>query len=233
MLILIGIIIILKISLDTDLLLCKDASCKSTDHKRKIDTLYDNIVNSLVQSSKDLVQIHKHSENHRPGWNDIYMEAYSQKREAILMWKDSGKPKHSPVFAIYNKARANFKYSLRYCKSQETATLSNKVAEEMSANDYDKFWNSMKRSSQNKNGLTSTIDGVVGDHNIAKMWGSHFQKLLNISVITSAKSFVTSKCANVGYSHDMQVTVEEVLKAIRFSKSVKAPDHYGVTSEHC
>ena len=47
------------------------------------------------------------------------------------MWKDSGKPKHGPVFAIYNKARANFKYSLRYFKSQETATLSNKLAEEI------------------------------------------------------------------------------------------------------
>ena len=92
---------------------------------------------------------------------------------------------------------------------------------------------SHKRSSQNKTSLTSTIDGVVGDHNIAKMWGSHFQKLLNTSVITSAKSFVTSKCANVGYSHEMQVTVGEVCKAIRFSKTGKAPDHHGVTSEHC
>ena len=31
----------------------------------------------------------------------------------------------------------------------------------------------------------------------------------------------------------MQVTVDEVCKAVRFSKSGKAPDHHGVTSEHC
>ena len=69
--------------------------------------------------------------------------------------------------------------------------------------------------------LTSTIDGVVGDHNIAKMWGSHFQKLLNISVIISAKSFVTSKCANVGYNHDMQVTVGEVCNVQDLVRQVK------------
>ena len=31
----------------------------------------------------------------------------------------------------------------------------------------------------------------------------------------------------------MQVTVDEVCKAKRFSMSGKAPDHHGVTSEHC
>ena len=106
-------------SLDMDLLLCKDASCKSSDHKRKIDNLYGNFVNGLAQSSKYFVQIHKHSENQKPGWNDICKEAYSQKREAFLMWKDSGKPKSGPVFAIYNKVRANFTYFLHYCKLQE------------------------------------------------------------------------------------------------------------------
>ena len=101
-----------RLSIDRDLLLCRNVSCKSSVHKRKIDDLYNNIVNGLVQSSKDFVQIRKHSNRHRPGWNDICKEAYNQKRDAFLMWKDSGKP----IFAIYNKSRANFKYALRYCK---------------------------------------------------------------------------------------------------------------------
>ena len=70
---------------------------------------------------------------------------------------------------------------MRYCKTQKAVTLSSKLAAEMSSKDYDAFWNSVRWSLLNKCGLTSTVDGVVGDNNIVKMWSSHFQNLLKIS----------------------------------------------------
>ena len=92
--------------------------------------------------------------------------------------------------------------------------MSNKLAAKMSCNEYYSFCISVRRSLQNKCGLTSTVDGAVGDHNIAKMWGAHFKKLINTSTVTFGKSYVTKMCSSVCYSND--------------SKSGKALNHHGI-----
>ena len=66
-------------------------------------------------------------------------DSYKQERETFLLWRGCGKPKKGPVYTIYRKARTNFKYTQHFCKSQEAVILSDKMAAEMSAKDYDSF----------------------------------------------------------------------------------------------
>ena len=95
---------------------------------------------------------------------------------------------------VYKRSSLNFKYMMRFRKLQESQTLSNKLAEEMSAHDYDKFWNTVRKCNQKKCCLPNTIDGVCGVQNIAAMWGKHFQGLLNVSKDTSCREHIANIC---------------------------------------
>ena len=88
----------------------------------------------------------------------------------------------------------------------------------MSAHDYDKFWNSVRKCNQKKCCLPNNIDGVCGVQNIASMSGKHFQGLLNVSKDTSCREHITNICSNIPPSDDTIVTVDEVSEAINSSK---------------
>ena len=60
-------------------------------------------------------------------------DSYQQKRAAFALWKDCGKPREGPIFMVYKRSCLNFKYMMRFRKLQQFKTLSNKLAEEMSA----------------------------------------------------------------------------------------------------
>ena len=63
-----------------------------------------------VQSTKDLLKYINICNKHKPAWNDICNDAYSQKDKSFSCGRIRGKPKHGWIFVIYNKSRANFKY---------------------------------------------------------------------------------------------------------------------------
>ena len=98
---------------------------------------------------------------------------------------------------MYKKARANFKYALHYCKCQEAVTLSNKMAAEMSAQDYDSLWDTVRKHNQSTYSLCDTVDGAVGAQNIADMWGQHRKTLLNSSSESLYKEAVINNCRSI------------------------------------
>ena len=217
---------------DDNILYCKNTNCNLPDHLQSIDTLYDYIVKSLCVASESLLQKPYVRDKQKPGWNMYCKDAYQQKRDAFILWKESGKPRAGPIYMIYKRSSLNFKYMMRFRKSQEAQILSNKLAQEMSAHDYDSFWKTVKKCNESKSCLPNTINGTSGVQNIAEMWGQHFQSLLNVSTDTSLKAQVLSNCHNTEYNEECVVTVSEVLAAIKSSKSGKSPDHHGINSEH-
>ena len=102
---------------------------------------------------------------------------HTKKREAFLLGRGCGKPRQDPVYAMYKKAQANFKYALHYCKSQQAVTLSDKMAAEMT------YLGHCKKHNQSKCCLSDTVDDAVGNQNIADMWGQHYKTLLNLSSV--------------------------------------------------
>ena len=85
------------------------------------------------------------------------------------MWCESGKPKFGPVYEIYRKACSQFKYILRYCKQQEKSIIANKLAQELSVNEYDKFWKNIHKYNCNNKTNANTVDGITGSAAIADM----------------------------------------------------------------
>ena len=75
---------------EVNVLTCNDQSCRNVDHHRKIDDLYDTIVNSLTQSSRGFLKHHHHVNKQKFGGNDLCRDSYKQEREAFLLWRGCG-----------------------------------------------------------------------------------------------------------------------------------------------
>ena len=100
---------------------CKDGNCSSKAHKAHIENFYHDIINSLKRASSCLCnQKEKQSFRPVPGWNDYVRESHDQAREAFLWWQTNNKPRTGPIFDLMKTSRANFKCSLRLCKSIES-----------------------------------------------------------------------------------------------------------------
>ena len=51
----------------------------------------------------------------------------------------------------------------------------------MFAQDYDSFWDTVRKYNQSKCCLSDTVDGALGAQNIADVWGQHYKTLLKLS----------------------------------------------------
>ena len=94
--------------------------------------------------------------------------------EAFVLWCNSNKPKHGPVFKMMLKFRAHFKYALKYCKKVEKHTLSDKLATELSDNDYVGFWKEINKLNEKRVPLASNVGGASGSREITEMYFLQF-----------------------------------------------------------
>ena len=94
-------------------------NCKNVQHGLELCSLYDSIVESLLTSSKPLCRHKTAVYKGKPGWNEYVKELHAEARSAFLAWAESGRQKCGPVFEYKKKAKAEFKYALRFIKRNE------------------------------------------------------------------------------------------------------------------
>ena len=70
-------------------------------------SIYDKIINALIDSSKMLQVVCKNVDNSKiiPGWNEVCKQAHTEAREAYHMWCCNGKLKQGPIFKLMVKSR--------------------------------------------------------------------------------------------------------------------------------
>ncbi len=128
------------IHLPVETITCNDPNCLSLTHRRDIDQLYGSIIDALYDAGLDLTQcpyVHKH--HNVPGWNDFCRDAHDQAREAFRLWCSHSKPRQGAIHNLMVRTRAHFKYALRYCKRNEQQIIADKLAAELSENEYINF----------------------------------------------------------------------------------------------
>ena len=84
-----------------------------------------------------------------PGWNEFVMNLKDSHETALqpLLYGVEGVSsgqalyRTGPIYYTMKLSRTVFKYSLRYCKSQENSIKSNNMAFNLSRQDYDSVWN--------------------------------------------------------------------------------------------
>ena len=227
-----------NVVIDHEMLICRDVSCNNTEHKMSIDNMYQGIIKSLCDSSSHLLPNSNRSKAKYqpiPGWNEYVKAAHSEARDAFLVWQSNSKPRSGPICDIMKTTRARFKHSLRNCKANEDRARSDALANNLLKQDNMLFWKDVNKMNHVcTNVVASTIDGVTGENNIAKVWHDHYCKLLNSNNDTSNKEFVAAVIGNIvntetEFSLFKPMDVEHVIDRLKSGKSAGTDS---VQSEH-
>ena len=194
----------------------------------EIDRYYNSVINCVKTACAECIP-KKHfntSNSHTvPGWNDLVDDKHTVAREAYLAWVYCGKPRQGPEFLHMRKTRASFKLSLRYCKQHEESIRADALANSLASKDYNKFWNSIHKNSNEKaKKHVSCIDGVVGETNIASTWQKHFAELYNSVHDDGSQALFHEKQNSVlcNSDSDVNISIREVANALNKQKVGKA-----------
>ena len=224
-----------QIPLPKSLLTCCDINCKSQQHLQMIDSFHNEIISCLLKASSLLKSSHcKSSSYHVPGWNEYCKSAHEQAREAFILWQSHNKPKQGYIFDLMKRAHASFKYALRHSKAAESRNRADALARKFLQKDPKDFWKHIKKiNNDTSHILASTVVGSTGEQEIAKMWQSHYNFLLNSNneaqfqqCVTSQVDALTLKDASISFDS------RQVQSAIHRLKTGKSPGLDGISGEH-
>jgi len=164
-----------KIVLPVDAINCKNLFCHS--HREVIQSYHDAIICSCIQASSCIPSSKpKIGDKRIPGWTE-HVKNY--KERAIFwhkLWKDNGSPGNGVLFDIRRKTRWEYHRMLKIVKSNKEAISADRMAKGVSGYG---FWSEVKKTMGHSNSLTSTVDGVQGSEEIAKLFQEKYNNLYN------------------------------------------------------
>ena len=170
-----------------DLILCDDSACNNPAHISAIDRLYNDIVSSLNDASATFcTQSRTVRQNLQvAGWNEVCSDLHSEARDAFLMWRQNGSPRHGQLYELMRVTRARFKLALRQCRQNNSIHEANSLARKLLSANQNDFWKQIKLI--NNYGLHSPhadcVNGCTGESEIAEMWKDQYMALLNSSTL--------------------------------------------------
>lgn len=210
-----------SIPIPYDTLLCKESDCSNSKHVKDLNDFYCNIVHVIQSASDALVKNINHgsSKHNRPGWSEHCSELYSVAKSAHKEWLSNGKPKQGPLFEHRKRSRAQFKFALRFIKSNEDQLRADSLAKRLLCKNSNDFWKEIKQINNDKLLLPNTIEDAKGSQEISKLWADHYKTLFNC--VNDCRN-VNELCENFVYSGDMDVTPDNVKKAINNLDSGKS-----------
>ena len=154
-----------NIELPVDALVCTDLECHHDHHKVMIETLYNNIISILKDSSSHMCSMVNSSRN-RPGWTDYVADLYKYSREARKLWVDNGKPRQGYISEEYIRSKAMFKYALRLISRNENLLRKESLAKKLSNLKSKDFWKEIKLINNSKTSLPCSIDNANSPEDI-------------------------------------------------------------------
>ena len=80
-----------KVTLDEDLLFCRDIHC--VDHRDMICDLYSTVILSCIKASKHIPTTSKPLIKVKPGWNDNVQKLKDEALSYHRLWKSNGCPR--------------------------------------------------------------------------------------------------------------------------------------------
>ena len=226
---------LLSIKPPFDALSCTNVGCNSAHHREAIDSYYDKVCNILLRASVDCIGAKRpqSTKGHIvPGWNDLVKDSHTQAREAYILWRNMGKPRHGQVCELMRRTRLCFKYTLRQCKRQEETLRADAMAKDFENKDTKAFWSKVAKMNNSKVPLASCVDGCHGEQDIAQMWKSHFEKIMNCVDSEHHKPFVMDCVYNLDSADHTVIEPDHVKDALKKAKRGKASGPDGLSMEH-
>ena len=87
-----------------------------------------------------------------------------------ILWEEAGHPTSGVLFQIKENTKTRYKYEVRHFKSRQNVMLQKTSS---------RFWSEIRRLNHSHLNLPSVVDGVSGSRNIANLFASKSEDVLN------------------------------------------------------
>ena len=220
--------ILSNIELPIEALSCNNLKCKNNEHRHHLSKFYNNIINSLMKSSKHLYNNRSENYTQRPGWTDYVSDLHDYSKTCRQIWMNENQPRQGIIHENYIRARARFKYAVKYIKKNEEKLRKESMAKNLANKDTTEFWKEIAKSNNCKTPLPDQIDEAKGSENILKLWRKHFHDIFNC--LKSRKEHVSLKLnEKINEIIVKPYAVFEAIKELCLNKSCGID---GITAEH-
>ena len=160
---------------------------------------------------------------------DYVSELYDYSKTCRQIWLNENLPRQGIIHENYIRARACFKYAVKYIKKNEDKLRKESMAKNLANKDTVEFWKDIAKSNNCKTPLPDQIDEAKGSDNILKLWKKHFDDIFNC--LKSKKEYATSFILNNSIN-EITVNPYTVFEAIRELSLNKSCGIDGITAEH-
>ena len=158
-------------------ILCKEANCKSIEHKRETSVPCMTMsLRPLYDGGKPFYNLYKQNKksNIRPAWNEHVAMHHTEAPKAYKLWVIAGKPRQGPELQHKKLSKARFKYAVRFISRNEQAMRGDSIANNLMCNNVTDFWKAATALNSCKPSLPCTVEGVSGADSIAELWRQHY-----------------------------------------------------------
>ena len=202
-----------------------------------IETVYDNIVNSLKSAGH---VVPRAPVNFYKFWWDATLDDLKSKSiETFQLWTAVGKPRQGDIFIKMKKAKAEYKLCIKEKERDSRNFFSDELNDALMHKDTDAFWKSWNSKFKRRGGkgYSQIVEGANTEADIAEVFANFFKTActsnnsnthleLKVKFEENYKGYMKSN------RNCTTFTVEEVVIALSKLKRGKASGFDNVTCEH-
>ena len=168
-------------------------------------------------------------------WHDSAGPARQRSKFWYNVWREAGYPSSGVLFQLKRNAKKRYKYEVRRLqRRQDYLRHKRMMAEALLRNPCRDFWSEVPKSCGKKSTASApVIDGSGGDIDIANLWRTKFQQLLNTSDSQHADVLLDEldHLTTLGGVHEVMISAEAVCESVQKLKRGKS-DGGSLLSDH-
>ena len=215
--------------LPSDVTNCVAANC--TKHQAMLDSYAQSLVSSLLHCASECFPTYTVKSGKRlVGWNDSACLFKKTANFWYKVWKEAGCPKSGVLSQIKKTTKSRYKYWVRRLKRRQNILLQKKLALLLTKKNKKEFWSEVRHLNRSHSSYTPVVDGVSGDENIANLFATKSEGLLNTHTSSSHSSTPQSSLTGLCIS-EVSFSDDDVLQAL-FKLRQNKSDGSGVFTEH-
>ena len=192
-----------------------DHVCDETSHINAIEKYYNDILNCIKVAEQQLPRS-------KPSVQKFYWnrDLSKLKNDSIVthdFWKMNGKPRSGPIFEAKKHAHYKYKLSLRKSKFEKDQNRVDDLNNDLISGNQNKFWQSFKFFNYSKVNVSSRINGLTNDIEIANCFADNYSRIYQTNDVN--QSAVLREKFQSMYAHYSASHINDSIKHLYLSWS--------------
>ena len=161
---------------------CTDVHCNVSGHRSQIDDYALDIMSAIsqaVDTNIPLTGVNNFNNKTFPGWSQFIKPFREDALFWHSVWLSAGKPLNCQLHNIMKRTRNKYHYSIRKMRNKEKIIRKNKFIEDCLHGNVNNIFQKIKSSRKSVNSSATSMDGVVGQKNIADLFRNKYNTIYN------------------------------------------------------